>query len=51
MRESPAVRVIELLQERGAEVAYHDPYVPKVPKMRQHNLELSSVPFTAAELS
>ncbi|MHB1844538.1 MAG: nucleotide sugar dehydrogenase [Deltaproteobacteria bacterium] len=51
MRESPSMRVIELLKERGAEVAYHDPYVPKVPKMRAHKVELSSVPFTPQELA
>ncbi len=50
MRESPSIRVIELLQARGAEVAYHDPYVPVVPKMRAHKIDLRSVPFTAAEL-
>ena len=27
MRESPAIKVIELLREKGAEVVYHDPYV------------------------
>ncbi len=47
MRESPAVRLIELLQARGAEVVYHDPYVPRVPKMRQHHLDMPSVPLTA----
>ncbi|HUB10196.1 MAG TPA: nucleotide sugar dehydrogenase [Myxococcales bacterium] len=51
MRESPAIRVIELLQERGAEVAYHDPYVPAVPRMRAHKVDLRSVPFTPAELA
>jgi len=30
MRESPALSVIDLLRSRGAEVVYHDPYVPKV---------------------
>jgi UDP-N-acetyl-D-glucosamine dehydrogenase len=29
MRESPALDVIRLLEERGAEVEYHDPFVPK----------------------
>ena len=29
MRESPALDVIRLLEERGAEVTYHDPYVPR----------------------
>jgi UDP-N-acetyl-D-glucosamine dehydrogenase len=28
-RNSPAERIIELLLKRGAEVAYHDPYVPR----------------------
>ncbi len=46
MRESPAVRIIELLQERGAQVVYHDPYVPRVPRMRQHRLDMVSVPLT-----
>jgi UDP-N-acetyl-D-glucosamine dehydrogenase len=46
MRESPAVRIIELLQERGAEVVYHDPYVPRVPRMRRHHLDMVSVPLT-----
>jgi UDP-N-acetyl-D-glucosamine dehydrogenase len=30
MRESPALDVIHLLQQRGAEVSYIDPYVPKL---------------------
>jgi UDP-N-acetyl-D-glucosamine dehydrogenase len=46
MRESPAVRLIELLQERGAHVVYHDPFVPRVPQMRQHKLDMVSVPLT-----
>ena len=43
MRESPAVHVIELLQSRGAKVDYHDPYVPKLPKLRGHTLNMRSV--------
>ena len=46
MRESPAVRIIELLHERGAQVVYHDPYVPRVPRMRQHHLDMVSVPLS-----
>jgi UDP-N-acetyl-D-glucosamine dehydrogenase len=46
MRESPSVRLIELLQERGAQVVYHDPFVPRVPKMRDHKLDMVSVPLT-----
>jgi UDP-N-acetyl-D-glucosamine dehydrogenase len=46
MRESPAVHIIELLQKRGALVVYHDPYVPRMPRMRQHHLDMVSVPLT-----
>ncbi len=30
MRESPALSIIDLLRSRGADVCYHDPYVPEV---------------------
>jgi UDP-N-acetyl-D-glucosamine dehydrogenase len=30
MRESPALSVIDLLRARGADVSYHDPFVPEV---------------------
>ncbi|MDQ6836475.1 MAG: nucleotide sugar dehydrogenase, partial [Actinomycetota bacterium] len=30
IRESPALRIIELLRERGADIAYHDPHVPSL---------------------
>jgi len=29
-RESPALKMIQLLRDKGAEVSYHDPYVPEV---------------------
>ena len=45
-RESPAVRIMELLQEAGAEVCYSDPYVPRLPKMRRSQLSLSSIELT-----
>ena len=31
-RESPALRILELLAERGAELLYHDDYVPALPQ-------------------
>src|SRR5215210_4152588 len=37
-RESPAVEVIKLLQEDGAEVVYHDPHVPEF-RHRGHSME------------
>lgn len=36
MRESPSVRLMELLLEAGAKVEFHDPHVPEIPKMREH---------------
>lgn len=36
MRESPSLRLIELLEARGATVAYHDPFVPVIPPTREH---------------
>jgi UDP-N-acetyl-D-glucosamine dehydrogenase len=32
-RESPALRIMELLAERGAVLSYHDPFVPALPEM------------------
>lgn len=36
LRESPAIHVIRLLRERGAEVAYHDPFIPAAPDLAEH---------------
>jgi UDP-N-acetyl-D-glucosamine dehydrogenase len=32
LRESPALTIIELLQQEGAVVSYHDPYFPFIGK-------------------
>lgn len=44
VRESPALDVIHLLRERGADVAYNDPHIPTV---RFDGYELSSVELSA----
>jgi UDP-N-acetyl-D-glucosamine dehydrogenase len=36
VRESPSVRLIELLEAEGAHADFHDPHVPAVPRMREH---------------
>ncbi len=36
MRESPALRLIELLEARGSHVEFHDPFVPVIPMTREH---------------
>jgi UDP-N-acetyl-D-glucosamine dehydrogenase len=35
-RESPSYRIMELLKQRGVEVAYHDPHVPIIRPTREH---------------
>jgi UDP-N-acetyl-D-glucosamine dehydrogenase len=47
VRESPALAIRALLAEKGAEVSYHDPHVPRLPRTRRHgDLDLESVPLT-----
>ena len=43
MRESPSLELIESLLEKGADVDYHDPHVPSMPKMRNHELAMQSI--------
>jgi UDP-N-acetyl-D-glucosamine dehydrogenase len=51
VRESPSVTLIELLQQRGAKVEYHDPFIPSGKPMREHNItHLRSIPLTAASV-
>ena len=46
MRESPSLKLIEILRERGAEVSYSDPYIPVLPKTRKYKFDMSSVELT-----
>ena len=48
VRESPALDIIRLLEADGAEVVYHDPYIPTV---REEGHEWSSVELSDAELT
>lgn len=52
-RESPALKLIELIEKRGAEVAYHDPHVPVIRPTREHPglTGRESVPLTQEALS
>ena len=36
MRESPSLKLIELIEARGAHVDYHDPFIPVIPPTREH---------------
>ncbi len=48
VRESPALDILELLRQRGARVAYHDPHVPR---LSHDGLELRSEPDLDAALA
>ncbi len=47
-RESPSYTLLDLLKARGADVAYHDPYVPVIRPSREHGhwAGTRSVPWT-----
>jgi UDP-N-acetyl-D-glucosamine dehydrogenase len=40
IRESPALRIMEVLAERGGSLFYHDPYVPALPELGLQSLPL-----------
>jgi UDP-N-acetyl-D-glucosamine dehydrogenase len=42
LRESPALDLIQLLHDKGAKIAYHDPYVPQ---LTVNGLKLTSSPL------
>jgi UDP-N-acetyl-D-glucosamine dehydrogenase len=52
-RESPSYRIMELLKQRGANVAYHDPYVPVIRPTREHAqwAGTKSVPWDRATIA
>lgn len=51
MRESPSVKLMELLRNKSAKVSYSDPHVPVFPKMREHFFDLSSVEITKESIA
>jgi UDP-N-acetyl-D-glucosamine dehydrogenase len=50
VRESPTLKLIEILEDRGAKVDYNDPYIPKMPHVRKYRFEMKSVPLTPANI-
>jgi UDP-N-acetyl-D-glucosamine dehydrogenase len=46
LRESPSLTIIELLREKGASVAYNDPYFPTVGQGRHYALNMTNTPLT-----
>jgi UDP-N-acetyl-D-glucosamine dehydrogenase len=45
LRESPALTIIELLRNHGAEVSYNDPYFPYVGRGRKYDLQMKCTPL------
>ena len=41
VRESPALKLIELLRNAGSQVEYHDPHVPSVPELGMESVPLA----------
>lgn len=51
-RESPSFKLLELLGERGAELSYCDPHIPRLPRMRSFDVpEMKSSEMTADYLA
>jgi UDP-N-acetyl-D-glucosamine dehydrogenase len=45
LRESPSLTILELLRQRGATIAYNDPYFPKVGHGRHYALNMTNTPL------
>ena len=50
-RESPSLKLVQLLREKGANVDYNDPYIPRTHKQREHDLKMVSKNLTAKTLA
>ncbi len=50
MRESPALKLIQLLRQQGAFVSYHDPFVPELPELFPASPEIPDVGLRSVEL-
>lgn len=52
MRESPSLKIMQLLGERGAQVDYNDPYFPELPRLRHYDyVGMRSVELTPKNLA
>jgi UDP-N-acetyl-D-glucosamine dehydrogenase len=46
IRESPALKIIEILKFKKAKVFYHDPFIKKIENSRKYNFKMKSVKIT-----
>ena len=49
LRESPSLKILQLLIEAGAEVSYHDPHVPHLPDRDLSSVELTEEVLVRAD--
>ncbi len=49
LRESPSLTIIELLRDKGAVVAYNDPFFPTVGHGRHYDLNMTNTPLDNLE--
>jgi UDP-N-acetyl-D-glucosamine dehydrogenase len=50
-RESPGFELMDLLLQKGAVVAYNDPHIPRLPRMRHYpHLQMTSLELTPESL-
>lgn len=50
-RESPALKLMDLLLRRGADIIYHDPFVPSIRPSRHYDFYYDSVPLDPEQLA
>ncbi|MFA3783788.1 nucleotide sugar dehydrogenase [Melioribacteraceae bacterium 4301-Me] len=50
LRESPALKLIDILQKKDATVKYFDPFIPKLPKTRKYEFVMKSIALTKENL-
>lgn len=50
LRESPSLKLIELLDEQGASIDYYDPLIPEIPQTRKYSFNLKSIPLNESSI-
>jgi len=51
LRESPSLKLLELLHQKGADIKYNDPYIPKIqlPSKKLSSITLNKTSISAAD--
>ena len=50
-RESPAYAIMKMLWEKGAQISYNDPWIPRLRPTRKYAFEMESIPLTPEMLA